>query len=42
VMIRTSKTDQESAGAVVGLPYGEQRETCPRSRVARLACCAAR
>jgi hypothetical protein len=29
VLIRTSKTDQESAGAVVGLPYGEQPESCP-------------
>jgi site-specific recombinase XerD len=29
VLIRSSKTDQESAGAVVGLPYGEQPETCP-------------
>ena len=29
VLIRGSKTDQESAGDVVGLPYGEQAETCP-------------
>jgi integrase len=29
VLIRASKTDQDSAGAVVGLPYGEQPETGP-------------
>jgi len=29
VLIRASRTDQESAGAIVGLPYGEQPETCP-------------
>ena len=27
--IRQSKTDQEGAGAEVGLPYGENRLTCP-------------
>jgi integrase len=29
VLIRISKTDQDSAGAVVGVPYGEHPETCP-------------
>jgi site-specific recombinase XerD len=29
VTIRASKTDQESVGAVVGLPQGERPETCP-------------
>jgi len=29
VTIRVSKTDQEAAGAVVGLPYGHHPETCP-------------
>ena len=27
--IRASKTDQEQAGATIGLPYGEHAETCP-------------
>src|SRR4029077_14901531 len=42
VLIHASKTDQEAAGAVVGLPYGEQPETCPGARAARLAGCGAR
>jgi len=29
VTIRVSKTDQEAAGAIVGLPYGAHPETCP-------------
>jgi site-specific recombinase XerD len=29
ITIRGSKTDQERAGAIVGLPYGEHPETCP-------------
>ncbi|MGF7233973.1 MAG: site-specific integrase [Frankia sp.] len=29
VMVRTSKTDQEGAGALIGLAYGSRRSTCP-------------
>jgi len=29
ITIRASKTDQEQAGAIVGLPYGEHADTCP-------------
>ncbi len=29
VTIRRSKTDQEAAGAVIGIPYGARPETCP-------------
>jgi integrase len=29
VTVRTSKTDQEGAGALVGLAYGSHRATCP-------------
>jgi len=29
VFVRRSKTDQEAAGQVKGLPYGSSRETCP-------------
>jgi integrase len=29
IVLRMSKTDQEQAGAIVGLPYGEHAETCP-------------
>jgi site-specific recombinase XerD len=29
VYVRRSKTDQEAAGQVKGLPYGSSRETCP-------------
>lgn len=39
ITIRGSKTDQERAGAVVGLPYGEHPETCPvRALRAWLVC----
>lgn len=29
IRLRRSKTDQEGAGRVVGIPYGSHRETCP-------------
>jgi integrase len=39
ITIRASKTDQEQAGAIVGLPYGEHPETCPvRALRAWLGC----
>ncbi len=45
VTIRVSKTDQEAAGAIVGLPYGDHPETCPvralrASRTTRRPCSA--
>ena len=37
MLIRTSKTEQKSAGAVVVFPYGEQSETRPVRAHALLA-----
>jgi len=35
VLIRRSKTDQEAAGRVIGIPRGRNRETCPVLAVQR-------